>query len=166
MPHIFGFSFFISTLSTTFYVTSTSKIWKELTSICQIWIIFTHLKLWIASGWKFKLNNLAVKGLNPCCLRSLRIQWLLWISWGSRHVFVRIRSEDWIKTCPSGSSGSDGIDSDLDPLRGSPRLLRTLSVHPDTLAQHWPNVFPRWTSFQSLINHPDNNNDTLKKRLV
>ena len=26
------------------------KIWKELTSIFQIWIIFTHLKLWIASA--------------------------------------------------------------------------------------------------------------------
>ena len=41
------------------------------TPFCQIWIIFTHLKLWIASarpttssGWKFRLNHLAVKGLS------------------------------------------------------------------------------------------------------
>ena len=40
---------------------------------CQIWIIFTHLKLWIvsadtiSSGWKFRLNNLAVKGLTLWC---------------------------------------------------------------------------------------------------
>ena len=37
---------------------------------CQIWIIFTHLKLWIASArhnfkWVEKFNNLAVKGLSP-----------------------------------------------------------------------------------------------------
>ena len=38
--------------------------------VCQIWINFTHLKLWIASArhnfkWaKFKLNNLAVKGIS------------------------------------------------------------------------------------------------------
>ena len=38
--------------------------WSEF---CQIWIIFTHLKLWIAwvkktsSGWTFQINNLEVK---------------------------------------------------------------------------------------------------------
>ena len=52
------------------------KIWHQSAifenswpPFCQIWIIFTHLKVWIASArhnfkWgKFRLNNLAVKGL-------------------------------------------------------------------------------------------------------
>ena len=45
-------------------MTSISNIWKQLTSI--LWNLNNHLKLWIASissGWKFRLNNLAVKGL-------------------------------------------------------------------------------------------------------
>ena len=42
---------------------------KSWPPFCQIWIIFTHFKLWITSTkhnfkWKFKLNNLAVKGLS------------------------------------------------------------------------------------------------------
>ena len=36
---------------------------KSWPPFCQIWIFFTNLKLWIESGWKFRLNNLAVKGL-------------------------------------------------------------------------------------------------------
>ena len=52
---------------------------KSWPPFCQIWIIFTHLKLWIdttSSGWKFKLNDLAIKGLgvvlNICYVWSPR----------------------------------------------------------------------------------------------
>ena len=50
------FIFFIHTSGTAFKtcersnVTSISNIWKYLTHICQIWIIFTQLKLWISSA--------------------------------------------------------------------------------------------------------------------
>ena len=43
---------------------------KRWPPFCQIWIIFTHLKLWIASArhnfkWvKIQIDNLAVKGLS------------------------------------------------------------------------------------------------------
>ena len=56
MPHIFGFSFFISTLNTTFQTWHQSAIFENSwPSFFQIWIIFTHFKWWIASaGHNFK----------------------------------------------------------------------------------------------------------------
>ena len=50
------FSFSISTLNTSswtclrYNVTSTNKISKSSPPVCQKWMIFTHLKLWIASA--------------------------------------------------------------------------------------------------------------------
>ena len=60
-------------------MTSISNIWKQLTPICQIWIIFTHLKLWIASArhnfkWVKIPIELAVKGLIDFFLLVLTLQ--------------------------------------------------------------------------------------------
>ena len=67
VSHIFGFSFFSSTVTTTFkHVNGT--LWHESAIFenswplfCQIWIIFTHLKLWIASArHKFKWMKILI----------------------------------------------------------------------------------------------------------
>ena len=56
IPNIFGFSFFYTTLSTPIY-----KIF-DLATVCQIWIIFTHLKLGIASArHNFKWVKIPIK---------------------------------------------------------------------------------------------------------
>ena len=62
------------------HVTSTSKIWKEFTSILSNLNNFHSLEFCgsrrrdtTSSGWKFKLNNLAVKGLMQITLATAEV---------------------------------------------------------------------------------------------
>ena len=84
MPHIFGFSFLLAHWVPPFKH-GKDKMWHQSAifenswpQFCQICIIFTcgsRQRDTTSSGWKFRLNNLEVKGLSVCGWCVLGSRW-------------------------------------------------------------------------------------------